>query len=77
MVVSELDESEQIQEILATKISMSVYNHLKLYKNQFKENDMRATIAERVKDTTSSELLYLFLYKMSIFEKKYYASIHN
>ena len=56
---------------------MSVYNHLKLYKNQFKENDMRATIAERVKDTTSSELLYLFLYKMSIFEKKYYASLHN
>ena len=30
-------QGESIQEILATKLALSVYNHLKQYKNQFKE----------------------------------------
>jgi hypothetical protein len=32
---------------------------------------------EKVKDTTASELQYLFLYKMSIFEKKFHESKIN
>lgn len=63
---------------MATRISLSVYNHLKQYKNQFKElSNMRASVADRLKDTTQSELQYLFTYKMQVFEKKYYENVNK
>jgi len=54
-ITQELEEP--LLEVLATKISLSVYNHLKQYKNQFKEfGDSRASISEKTKDCTQSEL---------------------
>ena len=64
---SHLTDSETVQEILATNISYSVYNHLKQYKTQIKGQGQ-----ERVKDTTQMELQYLFLFKMAVFEKNYH-----
>lgn len=60
-LVASQNNGESIQEILATKISLCVYNHLKQYKNQFKESNtpQRASISninDRIKDTTQSEL---------------------
>jgi hypothetical protein len=56
-LIASQGNGESIQEILATKISLAVYNHLKQYKNQFKESStsLRACISninDRIKDTT-------------------------
>jgi hypothetical protein len=37
----------------------------------------QSVIMEKIKDTTASELQYLFLFKMSIFEKKFNEAIVN
>lgn len=40
--------------------------------------NLRSSIAiERIKDTTQSEMQYLFTYKMQVFEKKYYENLNK
>jgi len=53
-------ELETVQEYLSTKITIAVHHHIKQYKTQVK-GDPSARI--KIKDTTASELEYLYLFK--------------
>ncbi len=53
-----------------------------MYKNQFKEEQksaggIQSVVVEKRKDTTPAELRYLFLYRIAVFEKKFYEAKCN